>query len=122
MKKIVQIIALVLAVGAGLYLLFAPSYRTEMSDSAGDVYSGTTTILENAGIWAIVLAAIPLAIAVSPLVVPPRAWQAVTIVATVLLAIWGVAGMWSIGGYYAPAVLCLFISIFIPHRRAARYT
>jgi len=115
-KRVVQLIAVVLAVAAGVYMLFAPTYQTATSDSAGNSSTGTATILETSGAWAIVLALIPIAIALAPLVVPPRARRWVTIAAVVLFAGWTIVGVWTIGGFYVPAFLFLLASVFIRPR------
>ena len=115
-KRVVQLIAVVLTFGAGVYTLFAPTYQIATSDSAGNSSIGTATILETSGAWPIVLALIPIAIALGPLVVPPRARQWVTIAAAVLFAGWIIAGVWTIGGFYVPAFLFLLASVFIRPR------
>ena len=74
-KRVVQLIAVVLAAGAGAIVLFAPSYQVATSDSAGNSSTGTATILETVGPWALGLALIPIVVALAPLVVPPRTRQ-----------------------------------------------
>ena len=66
-KRVVELIAVVLAVAAGIFMLFAPTYQIATSDSAGNSSTGTATILETSGAWAVVLALIPIAIALAPL-------------------------------------------------------
>ena len=115
-KRVVQLIAVVLAVAAGVFMLFAPTYQIATSDSAGNSSTGTATILETSGAWAIVLALIPIAFALAPLGVPPRARQWVTNAAVVLFAGWIIVGIWTGGGFYVPAFLFLLASVFIRPR------
>ena len=118
-KRVVQLVAVALAAGAGTLMLFAPSYQIERSDSAGNSSRGTATILEMVGPWALVLALIPMVVALAPLVVPAPARQWVTIAATLLFAGWIIVSMWTIGGLYVPVFLCLLVSVFIRPRNSS---
>ncbi len=118
-KRSVLLGALLLAVCASVFMLFAPSYQTATSDSAGNSSTGTATILDVVGPWAIVLAIVPVAIALAPLVAGQRAQQIATIAAAALLVAWSIAGSWTIGMYYVPAVLCLLVAAFVPPRTGA---
>ena len=118
-KRVAQLISVALAAGAGAIVIFAPLYQVASSDSDGNSSTGTATMLEIVGPWALVLVLIPIAAALAPLVVPVGMQKWVTIAATILFAGWVVVGVWTIGGFYAPAFVCLLSSVFIRPRSSS---
>lgn len=115
-KRIIQAIAVALTIVAGGFLLFVPTYAIETVDSSGNRIAREASILAAMGPWAIGLALIPVALALVPLLMSAFRWQMVSVLATVCLGAWIVAGIWTIGGFYVPAFLCLLTSVFLPPR------
>lgn len=103
-----------LTIAAGLAVLFVPGYRVVTSDSGGDELATSATALEHLGVWVVLLALVPIAIATAPLVASGRQWQPVTIGAAALLAIWSVISAFTIGLYYLLATAVLLGSVFMP--------
>lgn len=120
-KRIVQLLAAVLAATATAWLLVAPVYAGLSEDSMGNRSETRATLLEVNGPQVLVVLAIPVVLACLPLLATGRAWQPVSILATVTLGVVVALGILSIGIFYAPAAMALLVACFLkPRRRPAR--
>ncbi len=119
-KRVVQAIALVLAVLGAWLMLVMPSYGTATSVSGGAETFGTLSMLDAVGPAALGLAAVPVAIALLPLFGVGRAWQVLSIVASVLMGCFVLLGMLSVGFFYVPALLAGLVAVFLEPRGVRR--
>lgn len=117
-KTVAQVVALVLAVGAGVYLLIAPVNQFEIVNSSGDRESGATTLLQQSGPWMALVLLVPVVIVCVALCASSRFRQLLSALAALLMLVWCIAGAWSVGGAYMPALLLLVVAIFLAPRRA----
>jgi len=118
-KRFAQLIAFVLATVAGMVVLFAPSYTIATSDSEGNEAVGSSTVWEVNGPISLLIIAIPVAITILPLLVRGPAWPAVSVVAAVLIGLFAVIGLFTVGFYFIPAVAADLVAVFLPARLPA---
>ncbi|HET8927257.1 MAG TPA: hypothetical protein VFN24_05440 [Microbacterium sp.] len=119
-KRLVQVIALVLAVLGAWLMLVMPSYGTATTDSTGAETFATLSMLDAVGPAARGLAAVPVAIALLPLFGVGRAWQPLSIVASVLMGCFVLLGILSVGFFYVPALLAGLVAVFLEPRGVRR--
>jgi hypothetical protein len=121
-KRVFQLVALVLALIAAVAALTLPLYATASSTAGSQVeVLGTATALEVNGPSALVGVALPVLVAAAPLVFPDRLW-APSAVSAALLVIFVVVAGFSIGLFYLPTALVEVIAAFLPGRRPASPT
>lgn len=119
-KRLVQVIALALAVLGAWLMLEVPSYGTATTDSHGAETAETLSMLDAVGPAALGLAAVPVAIAVLPLFGVGRARQPLAIAGSVLMACFVLLGILSIGFFYVPALLAGLVAVFLEPRGIRR--
>ncbi len=119
-KRLVQVIALLLAVLGGWLVLVLPSYGSATMDSSGVEALAAVTMLGAVGPAAVGLAAVPVAIALLPLFGVGRAWQPLSIVSSVLMGCFVLLGILSIGFFFVPALLAGLVAVFLEPRGAQR--
>lgn len=116
-ERIARGLGVVLSVVPVLWLLFVPTYgvRTETMASGGSSRSSTTsaaTLLEVEGPSALIPLLLPLAL----LAVPVVGWRAakrrtITRLAAILLTVFVVLGSFTVGLFFVPAALALWMAI-----------
>ena len=119
-KRLVQVIAVALAVLGGWLMLVLPSYGSAAMDSSGAETVATVTMLDAAGPAAVGLAAVPVAIALLPLFGVGRAWQPLSISASVLTGCFVLLGILSVGIFFVPALLAGLVAVFLEPRAVRR--
>lgn len=113
-KRVAQVLALGFAVAAAATILVIPSYMVITTDSAGRDIASMHTVLEVGGPWFLAVLAIPIVITIVPLLVRGRAWQPVSIVATVLLGVFTLVALLTIGMYFLPALVASVVGAVLP--------
>lgn len=123
-KRWLQFIALAFTVAAVLAIALLPSYiqvgQTTDSSGAAEEVVESATVLQVVGVWFLLVLAIPVLLALLPILATGNAWQPLSIVSAVLLGIFTVIGSLSIGWYFLPATLVAIIAACLPTRRRAR--
>ncbi|MEZ3160983.1 hypothetical protein AB1K54_10625 [Microbacterium sp. BWT-B31] len=119
-KRWLQFIVLALALAAVLAIALLPNYiqvsQTTGSDGTDQEVIGSATVLQVVGLWFLLVLAIPILLALLPILATGRAWQPLSIVSAVLLGIFAVVGSLSIGWYFLPATLVAIIAACLPTR------
>ena len=103
-------IAAVAAVVGAAVVVFAPTYGQCSSDGA-TTRCGEASGLSVNGSWILVVASVPVLIALVPLLVPRRV---VRVIAAVLLWICCVIALFSVGIFFVPAAIVLTIAAALP--------
>lgn len=116
-KRLLQWVALGLALAASVYLLVVPVYEGAVSDESGATLRTSETLLSVNGPWALVVLAVPPAIAALPLFARGRAWQPLSVVACVLLGAGVLVGILTIGVFFLPALVVEVVAACLPTRR-----
>jgi ABC-type sulfate transport system permease subunit len=119
-KRLVQVVAIVLAVLGAWLMLVMPSYGTASMESGGTETFEMLSMLDAVGPAALGLAAVPVAIALLPLVGVGRAWQPLSIASSVLMGCFVVLGILSVGFFYVPALLAGLVAVFLEPRGVRR--
>ena len=115
-KRMLQMLALVLAIVVGMLVLFMPSYTIATSDSNGQETIETLSIWQyNGPVFALVVA-IPVVIALIPLLVRGRWWPLVSIISAGLLLGFSFLGALSIGFAFLPAALAASVAAMLRPR------
>ena len=117
LKRVLQIVAFVFTIAAALVVIFLPGSIEVSQDSTGRQAVTTPTLIQSSGGAILVPLLIPVILTVIPLLVRNRGWQATSIVATVILAVFAIIASASIGMFYLPAVVAAVTSLFIPSRK-----
>ena len=104
------------AITAALALLFLPlgSSQSSFADGAGNVGKSVithTTLLQTEGRSVLFILAVPVLLTLIGLLSPTRARLAASVVSTSLLGVGVFLGMFSIGLFYLPALLCSIVAI-----------
>ena len=118
-KRVAQLIALLFTAVAAIAVLFVPSYTTATSDSDGNETIGSSTVWEVNGPVFLLVIAIPIAIAILPLLVRGPAWPVVSVLAAVLLGLFALLGSFTIGFSFIPPVAAQLVAVFLPPRLLA---
>lgn len=115
-KRMLQVLALVLAaVTAGL-VLFMPSYTVVTSDARGNESTSTLSIWEYNGPLFALVVAIPVVIALIPVVTRGRWWPLVSVASAGLLLGFAFLGAMSIGMAFLPAALAAVVAAMLRPR------
>lgn len=115
-KRMLQVLALVLAVTAAALVLFMPSYTVVTSDSSGSSTTQTLSIWQyNGPVFAFVVA-IPALIALVPLLARGRWWPLLSVVSAGLLLGFAFLGAMSIGFAFLPAALASAVAAMLRPR------
>lgn len=118
-KRMLQVLALVLSVVAAALVLFMPSYTVVTSDSSGASTTQTLSIWQyNGPVFALVVA-IPVLIALIPVLVRGRWWPLVSVVSAGLLLGFAFLGAMSIGFAFLPAALAAAVAAMLRPRMGA---
>ena len=115
-KRVLQIVALALALIATVVLCVLPSYVSVTTDSYGRETIETQPLLVVMGPAYLLVLLIPVAIAAVPLFLHGRAWKVTSIGAAVLLGGFAILGVVSIGRYYLPAGIIEVFASCLPLR------
>lgn len=118
-KRMLQVLALVLTVVTGVLVLFMPSYTVVTSDSSGASTTQTLSIWQYNGPLFALVVAIPVAIALVPVLVRGRWWPLVSIVSAGLLLGFAFLGAMSIGFAFLPAALAAVVAAMLTPRMGA---
>jgi hypothetical protein len=122
-RRVVQLVALLLAIAAAVFLVFAPTGTGVTSSVDAD---GTVTTTEHAvtlldvnggGVLGVLLA--PVVFTLVPALWVGRGRTVAAIAGTVLLGLLCVAGMMTIGVFYLPAALAAALAFVAKTRPAA---
>ena len=109
-KRMLHVLALVLAVVTAVLVLFMPSYTVVTTDSSGASTTETLSIWQyNGPIFALVVA-IPVVIALIPALMRGRWWPLASIVSAGLLLGFAFLGALSLGFAFLPAALAASIA------------
>lgn len=119
-KRILQLVALTLAVAGALAVLLLPGYLEVTESADGTAQVDSATILEVAGPWYLLVLTIPVALTALPLFARGRAWQPLAVACVVLLTTFIAIGMFSIGWYFIFAWAVAVASLFLPARSRVR--
>lgn len=119
-KRVLQWIALGLAVAASAFLTFLPVYSGVTSDSNGTSTEARATLVQVNGPSVLILLAVPVVISLVPLLAHGRAWPLLSIVAAILLGIAVLLGILSIGVFFVPALIVEIIAACLPKRATSR--
>ncbi|MCL2795099.1 MAG: hypothetical protein FWD85_07310 [Microbacteriaceae bacterium] len=115
-RRTAQFIAFVLTVAAIIAIVFVPSYSIETTSSDhGASYVVMSAYAVNGG-GILVPLAFPFVFAVSPLLTRGRAWRPVSIVSAVLLALFTLVAILSMGVFLIPAAIVELVAVFVPSR------
>ncbi|MFK4791307.1 hypothetical protein [Microbacterium sp. ZW T5_56] len=115
-KRVLQVIALGLVLGAAVYACAAPSFATVRSDSSGHSTAATRTLLEAQGPGLLLIFAALAALAACPLFLRGTRWSAVSLVVAVVLGAFTILGAMTIGGLFLPAAVASFVAALLPTR------
>lgn len=115
-KRVAQMIALAFAVVPSAYCLSRPTFGWAQSIVSSD---GTSTYTEGYT-WDVafeLVVLVPVALTLLPLI-PRRtaAWVTASVVCTVLLGVFALGAMLSLGPYFVPAALAALIALFLEPR------
>lgn len=114
-----QALALVLTIVAAVLVLFLPSYTVATSDSSGSSTTVSLSIWQyNGPVFALVVA-IPVVIALVPVLVRGRWWPLVSIVSAGLLLGFAFLGAMSVGIAFLPAALAAVVAALLRPRMGA---
>lgn len=122
LKRVLQWIAFAFTVAASSLLSFLPVYSGVTSDSNGTSTETSATLVQVNGPSVLIPLAVPIAISLVPLLARGRAWQTLSIVATVLLGVAVFLGILSIGVFFLPALIVEIIAACLPAQAASRKT
>jgi len=115
-KRMLQLLALVLALVAAGLVLFMPSYTVTTSDSSGAQTTVTLSVWEyNGPVFALVVA-IPVLIALIPVLVRGRWWPLASVVSAGLLLGFAFLGAMTIGFAFLPAALAAVVAAMLRPR------
>lgn len=114
-----QIGVLALVAAATLAALLLPAGISDTELDSGQHIVVATTLLQTSSALVLIPMAVPLLLAVTPLVVRKRGWRAVSIVCTVLLGVFAVIASATIGWFYLPALVVAIVAICLPWRGRA---
>lgn len=121
-KRWVQLAAAVLGFGAAWSLMFATMYESESITSSSDGTEVSTTtfyrLIDVVGPAALLIAVVPLALTVVPLLAV-RYRQAISVGCTAVLGILTVLTGFTIGVFGVPALLASVVACLVPERRHA---
>lgn len=120
-KRWVQLAAVVLVLAAAVYLASVPIYSGEtitITESGEEIRTTTASTLSDVNGLALALAvtAVPLLLTGIPLLVSGRARQLVSIGCTLLLAAGVFVSGFTVGLFFAPALLAAAAACFVPAR------
>jgi len=118
-KRMLQVLALVLAVVAAVLVLFMPSYTVVTSDSSGASTTETLSIWQYNGPMFALVVAIPVVIALVPVLVRGRWWPLVSVVSAGLLLGFAFLGAMSLGFAFLPAALAAGVAAMLKPRTEA---
>lgn len=111
--RILSIAAVALAIVTAVFVSFLlPAFTT--ADGEGNM--STLTLFQSAGPGIALLTLAPAALAVIPLVVPPRVRTGTTLAVAVVMTVFSVISGFTIGGFYAPLALLLWAATIVPWR------
>lgn len=111
-KRIWQLVALALAIAAAAVALLAPIFAVTAQQGAGQT-EVRATALQVAGPSVFAVVAIPLVLAVLPLLARGRPWVWLSYVSSVALAIYTITGIMSIGLLFLPATIVAVVGAFV---------
>lgn len=122
MRRLLPAFAFLWTIGAGIYLLCAPTYEGVRSENTlGTTISAVTgstradaTLLAIEGPTALIPLALPVLLALVPLLVSSRRRTIAAGTAGLLLGAFSLLGAMTIGFYYLPAALLLLLGAIIP--------
>lgn len=121
-RRVVQLVALLLASGSAILLLAAPLYSGETTAVSSD---GTTTATRTAatlaevnGGWVIGLVLVPVALVAVHALWAGRGRTAAIVACTAPVALLGLVGILTIGVFFLPAVIVSGVSLLVPARPA----
>jgi hypothetical protein len=118
-KRMLQVLALVLTAVTAVLVLFMPSYTIVTSDSNGEQSISTLSIWEyNGPLFALVLA-VPVVVALIPVVMRGRWWPLVSVISAGLLLGFAFLGAMSIGLAFLPAALAAVAAAMLKPRMGA---
>lgn len=118
-KRMPQVLALVLTAVTAVLVLFMPSYTVVTSDSNGEQSISTLRIWEyNGPLFALVLA-VPVVVALIPVVTRGRWWPLVSVISAGLLLGFAFLGAMSIGLAFLPAALAAVAAAMLKPRMGA---
>jgi hypothetical protein len=108
--RVLQGVAFALAIAGALLMLLLPMYASETSSGGsgspnGPVVTEQLTLLAVNGPAIFVPLLIPVLLTGLPLLVRGKPWRGLSVAATVLLAVFALIGLASIGLFYLPALL-----------------
>lgn len=118
-KRMLQVLALVLAVVTAALVLFMPSYTVVTSDSIGASTTATLSIWQYNGPLFALVVAIPVVIALAPVLVRGRWWPLVSVVSAGLLLGFAFLGAMSIGFAFLPTALAAALAAMLRPRIGA---
>lgn len=115
-KRMLQVLALALAVVAAVLVLFLPSYSVVSSDSAGNETVTVQSIWQYSGPAFALVLAIPVAVALVPVVVRGTAWPVVSVISAVALVAFWAFGAMSVGVAFLPAAAAAVVAAVLRPR------
>ena len=113
-KRVLQIVALVLAIAATLVIALRPTFVQITQTASGVERVEDVTIVEMIGGWSLLILAVPIALSSLPLFMKGRPWQVVSIICIVLLTLFVTVAMPSIGWDFFPTWVVAVIALFFP--------
>ena len=114
-KRIWQLVAVALAIAAGIAALVAPLFAVTAQQGVVQTQVRATA-LEVAGPSVYLVVAVPLILAALPLLGRGRPWVWLSYISAVTLIVYTVTGIMSIGLLFLPATIVAVIGAFIPPR------
>lgn len=121
-KLRLQIAALAVVITAAIALLVLPTSTSVTSSSDGSELTTSQTLLESMGPSVLLILAAPIAMAALPLFSRGRAWVALSIASAVLLWLFVILGLLTIGVFFLPGAILALIAACLPVRAPAAAT
>jgi hypothetical protein len=113
-KRVLQLVAVGLALVAAAAVIALPLYSQVSSTSAGDQEATSSSLLSVVGPTVLLTMLVPVLSAALPLVARDRAWQPLSVVSAMLLAVFVALGLLSVGWFFIPALIVSVIAVFQP--------
>jgi hypothetical protein len=121
-KLRLQIAALAVVITAAIALLVLPTSTSVTSSSDGSEVTTSQTLLASMGPSVLLILAAPIAMAALPLFSRGRAWVALSIASAVLLWLFVILGLLTIGVFFLPGAILALIAACRPVRAPAAAT
>ncbi len=122
-RRVVQVVALLLAAVAAAFLLGAPLYSGTSTSVTSDDTSTTTpmraTLVEVNGGWVIALLVAPVVLVAIHALWVGRGRTAAIVACTAPVAVLCVLGILTIGVFFLPAVILSGVALLVPAREPA---